>query len=99
MTPPLRRLDERPPPLVALRQFLNSLRSSRQTWVTLFALLLAYGAYNQGNSHRLKDSGNGIAKLAIEGRREISCSGEVKEFPPLDELDDRSRLWPPDLGM
>jgi len=66
--------------------------------VALLALLLAYETYRRGGSRKDLGLGDGTAGKTQEERKDSLSSGGVEEFPPLDELDDRGRLWPPDLG-
>ena len=98
MTLPSTRSSDPPPPLNAVRQLLNSLRTSGQTWVALLALLLAYGTYRRAGSSSGLGFGDKLAGKTLEERKDPLGSGGVEDFPPLDELDDRGRLWPPDLG-
>ncbi|GAA5948453.1 hypothetical protein JCM21900_002711 [Sporobolomyces salmonicolor] len=96
--------SESSPPRAALQLFLRSFRTRRRTWILLLASLLAYSVY----SHRSDEGAVEIAaeerRVELLGRRQIRWDRERDyedlaggTFPPLDELEDRDRLWPPDL--
>ncbi|GJN88823.1 hypothetical protein Rhopal_001794-T1 [Rhodotorula paludigena] len=87
------------PPPAALHSLVVSLRQSRSTWILLLALALA------GALHARTTSETGDIRQRIPS---IKSRGQEKEpdlrfrdlhtvFPPLEDLNDRDRLWPPNL--
>ncbi|GAA6026764.1 hypothetical protein JCM8097_005845 [Rhodosporidiobolus ruineniae] len=102
MSEPSGHLATRPSPCVRLPRLLTSLRSRPSTWLALaaagLALALALRSSFKASPAPVLPLSRGVeAKIASE----LSDEGElVGDFPPLDELDeldDRDRLWPPDL--
>ncbi|GAA6003256.1 hypothetical protein JCM10207_001828 [Rhodosporidiobolus poonsookiae] len=90
----------RPPPsphVAALRTLVASLRTNKRAWLALLAAALAVLAVTQRDAPPACQP-NTQLRRAAGGRDEAKWGDGVEgEFPPLQELRDRDRLWPPDL--
>lgn len=71
----------------------RSRRRSALLAVLVIALWSAYCLKNRGESS--VEAGASSTKFD----RERQSDEALHQFPPLDELRDRRRLWPPDLGQ
>jgi hypothetical protein len=92
---------DRPPLHAFLSLLVRSLRIRRRSWIVLLAGFLALVVYGRTGSNK---AGEGIREAGELDRRSVRWDRERDEdevgvvFPPLPRLQDRDRLWPPDLS-
>ncbi|GAA5896640.1 hypothetical protein JCM6882_005747 [Rhodosporidiobolus microsporus] len=87
-----------PTPSHSLPRLLRSLRSHRRAWIALLAAGLAVALAAQ--STKISEPSYAAAERGErnDGRgRGLSDEEGWGEFPPLPPLEDRRRLWPPEL--
>ncbi|BGP05748.1 hypothetical protein JCM10049v2_001561 [Rhodotorula toruloides] len=92
---------DRPPPPASLSLLVRSLRTRRRSWILLLAGLLALVVYGRIGTRTTTLSAHGASELERRGVRFDRERDEDEvgvDFPPLPELHDRDRLWPPDLS-
>lgn len=81
-----------------LNLFLISLRTRRRLAATLLGGVLALFALFRLLTRERRAAEAGVAKRAIAFDRERDQGSSSDDFPPLEELVDRDRMWPPDLS-
>ncbi|BGP22553.1 hypothetical protein JCM10295v2_001438 [Rhodotorula toruloides] len=91
---------KRPAPSASLSLLVHSLRTRRRSWIILLAGLVALVVYGRSGSRRAGLSAHEASQLERRGVRfDRERDDEVGVvFPPLPKLQDRDRLWPPDLS-
>lgn len=88
-----------PSPPVALPLLINSLRTRRRYWAALIAGLLAVVTAYMSVYNRSAGTITGAAwEVLRESGTRLSEEGDWPSLPSLGELEDRGRLWPPDLS-
>jgi hypothetical protein len=82
-----------------LRPLINTLGSRRRIWIGIVTVVLAIAAarsYNDADAPGVATSGASAGRGEFEA---VLRDDDVwSSFPPLEELEERDRLWPPDLG-
>lgn len=81
-----------------LNLFLLSLRTRRRLAATLLGGVLALFALCRLLTREGRAAEDGVAKRAVAFDRERDQGSSSDDFPPLEELVDRDRMWPPDLS-
>ncbi|BGP05755.1 hypothetical protein JCM10049v2_001568 [Rhodotorula toruloides] len=92
---------DRPPPPASLSFLVCSLRTRRRSWIILLAGLLALVVYGRSRAGDGIEGAHGASELERRGVRFDRERDEDEvgvDFPPLPELQERDRLWPPDLS-